>query len=258
MCDNKLINFIEIKVISLSNSFERREKIIDLMKRFSLSYSFFDAYNVRNLNAKKYAQLTEMHQPFSGMTDSEFGCDLSHYYTISDWADDGKTEYLMVLEDDAVFSDEMIELLNSDIQNVINFDVLKIGGDKTKNKRVANILGSTDRTKIVYPFDPSFCAVGYIVSRRNVEAILLHLRQFFVQIDPRLFKYYPYGLTVLEASPFIVSQSGSESTIEHIPEQNKKSLLRRFLNDLGHAKRTIIWLTNHFKHYGLPRNLTKI
>jgi hypothetical protein len=140
------------------------------------------------------------------------------------------------------------------------FDILKVGGVVPKGKRVASEVFRADSATLVYPFDPSFSTVGYIVNRDRGQRILALLKRFFIQVDVRLFKHFKPPLAILETAPFLVVQSGAESTISHSQSEVKRQrvLRTRIINDFGHAKRTVSWALNYVQHYGLPRKFIRI
>jgi GR25 family glycosyltransferase involved in LPS biosynthesis len=260
MNSNELSKNIDIRVISLRESSLRRERIAEQMKYLGLDFSFFDGMNPREMDHKRVRELREIHDPFPEMTISEFGCDLSHYYLVKDWLETSERRFLLVLEDDAEFSKPLLSLLQSQCHEAVFFDILKVGGVVPKRKRVASEIHRIEGASLVYPFDPSFCAVGYIVNRERGQRILTLLENFFVQVDVRLFKHFKPPMAILETAPFLVVQSGAESTISHSlgTISEKKVLWKRLTNDFGHAKRTLSWALNYARHYGLPRKLVRI
>jgi len=225
---------MDTRVISMKRSVDRQTKITDLLQKCNVSFDFFDGYDVAAMDPGEVASLREFHTPFDGMTNSELGCDLSHYYLLKDWIENRTSDYILVLEDDAFFDENLAGLFDQiHVFDELKFDILKIGGDKTRNKRVSAFLRRAFRGEVVYPFSPSFSTVGYVVSRRNAHLVLKHMEKIFVQIDVRLFKHCPIGIAILETSPFLVLQSGDQSTISHRIFISKKSLMTRLMAHLN-------------------------
>lgn len=130
MNNNKLV---DIAVINLDR---RDDRMKYLYKHSPLTFRRFSAIDGQNLSSNYYK--------FSDLLDTirdrprvlgEVGCSLSHYSLWREHAENPIAEYLLVFEDDVMFSKHSLERFHTTIQdihmNMTEFDVLYVGGQWT-------------------------------------------------------------------------------------------------------------------------------
>jgi GR25 family glycosyltransferase involved in LPS biosynthesis len=133
---------VDVVVISLADSTDRRKSISSQMEKFGVPYEFFDAFNPRNMKAADADFYRKMHQPFKGMSSGQFGCSLSHFYCVKNWFEQKASEFLIVCEDDILLNEKITDVLSAQEQlRTLPFDVLKLGGHPSKRGRIAMKIG---------------------------------------------------------------------------------------------------------------------
>jgi GR25 family glycosyltransferase involved in LPS biosynthesis len=245
-------NNIDVVVISLVDSAERRKTVSAQMEKFGVHYKFFDAFNPAKMNPDDLEYYRNIHQPFDGMSTGQFGCSLSHFYNVKNWLDQKDSDFLIVCEDDILLTEKITEILCSQEQLwKLPFDLLKLGGHASTRGRTAVKIGNLVDADIVYPFDPSMNTVAYVLKRSGAEKFLGHVEKFTTTVDPKLFKEVIFGFVVLEVSPFFFHETGSSSTIHPTIEfknaEPKNKFMLRAKNDFDHFFRTL----RNIAHYVL-------
>lgn len=251
----------EIRVISLSDSLQRREKITNQMQACGLEFQFFDAVDARKMSEADLAALRLKHKPYHGMSIGGIACTKSHYELMRQWQASSNTDFLVVMEDDANVTENLKYFLEQfSKMPLLNFTALKIGGRYQKNKRTA-ILTYQDFISVTYPFMPSYCSVAYIVNRKNAHKLISHLELFDYDTDEKITKDVRLGMPVYEVSPFIVEESGLPSTLSDFSSTRRHIAflpLRRLVNNFHIAKRISVILLNHIMFSRKKLRLVKI
>ena len=183
---------MQIFVISLKQSVKRRKYISEQLDKLGLSFSFFDAYlgtyyynNPEYYDDKKAKKL--IHRALKA---GEVGCALSHnavYKKISD----EQIPYALILEDDAILSDDLPDLLNKIEQFIKNKNcIVNLQRCDVYNKK--SIISIDDKYSMATPFflREGSCAgaVGYIITSEAATKIKNINKPAFFPAD----HWYPY------------------------------------------------------------------
>ncbi|WP_293865231.1 hypothetical protein [uncultured Alsobacter sp.] len=135
--------------------------------------------------------------------------------------------------------------------------MFKIGGAPPRRRRLALEWDRRGETRIVFPLAPSYCAVGYILHRPAARKLQPHFAVFDQLIDTRLFRDAPPGTLVLEASPFLVTESGAPSLIDHpVGPRWASTIMGRIRADLRHGMRTLALVRMLLTRARMPRRAT--
>src|SRR5215468_5294177 len=94
---------VEIVVISLPGAIQRRRNIAAMFEGTGLTWSYFDAHNALKYPGLRY-DLAEVKKLFGRtLTGPEIAVCSSHVAVLSDFLERGKSDYILVLEDDVIF-----------------------------------------------------------------------------------------------------------------------------------------------------------
>ncbi|AWX14829.1 hypothetical protein CEP48_00945 [Mergibacter septicus] len=168
-------------VLSLKRDEERREKFFQQpdAKSFHVFYAI-DAKTEKGkeciLNYFDFEQAKQLY--YREITLGEAACTLSHLLMYRYFLEYSQEDYLIVCEDDAVFSPDY-PILHQIIQQQSEFDIILFGESKTNCYQKAwdypfiQPIQQIDRYKLgQLHFDYTAGTVGYVVSRRFIENIL--------------------------------------------------------------------------------------
>ena len=120
---------------------------------------------------------------FKNMKPGEIGCFLSHKILWEKTLKNRHSDYGIIFEDDAVFTDFFLEKFNDIINTSIDFDILFIGGRFTKNYEMVNCIKVTDKivkydyTKNWSKGDCDRTTHAYIISKKCCKLLLDNLKK---------------------------------------------------------------------------------
>ena len=125
--------FDNVFIINLQRDISRRENMIMQLKQHNIcDYEFIEAIDGQSENLDKYdfTVIPNWVEPFTNkiMTKGEIGCALTHYNIWKKMVNE-KLENVLILEDDAVFCNNFLEMLHNIEYNVkkLKYDLLYLG-----------------------------------------------------------------------------------------------------------------------------------
>jgi GR25 family glycosyltransferase involved in LPS biosynthesis len=212
---NKIkLNEIEFKCISLPKRTDRREWVKSHIKKFGISFEFFDAMTeLNNYDGLKFS---------NGIKTGNIGCALSHYEIIKNYNNE---KILGIFEDDVLLCDDFIERFKY-IENNFNldWDIFFLSSFYHLNNDVSRWHKSGDfeftNIKYIHRVYGSFCTHSYLVNPNSKEKILKLIKEnshksyaidhLYILIQPELncFSFTP-GMTNQ-----IISQSDIDKSIK--------------------------------------------
>jgi glycosyl transferase family 25 len=219
---------LEIYVINLDRSFERMERIGERLKKINLIYKRISAtdgnktkFTKKEISPKKY-----MLAHGKTMTPSEIGCYISHYNVMNEFINNSKKEYALILEDDMVFNEDFINVLEKLLKNK-SWDMIKLNGKhKGGNIKLIKINSKYTLTKNLFFKSQSG---AYLVNRRAGEKYLKKLLPMFVPLDHEFIKFWKYGIRGFSLYPFPSREENSDSTINYTAiKKNRLTWYLRF------------------------------
>lgn len=250
---------IDIFVINLPCSAERREHIAGLMRQYNLSYEVVNAIEGINLSEETITQLRTKKSSFKDafgreISRGEFGVTLSHQ-TIYKKIIDNKIDGAVILEDDAAFDERLQQLMESveSIKQIFQqFDLVLLGycRDDLDYKKDA-ILSFWNRlrlakVKVGVPVQWYWSAIGYLLAKEGAIKLQQAFSQYTEPADFFTANSPAYGLRLgIISTPLVWPAKVSElSTVadrdisEYDWEEarvrlyNKKSAVRKTLTDM--------------------------
>ncbi|MCJ2019210.1 glycosyltransferase family 25 protein [Methylobacterium sp. E-065] len=207
---------IEVKIISLKNSFEKRAFLSNNIKfSSSMPWSFFDA----NTGSDEKSQLVSDHESQRRqfgrcLTKGEIGCFRSHYNLLSQFLSSGSTDWLLVLEDDVwIDSDfdfqELIDLLEKR-----SIDYIRLFAKMFKPADIVDNL-SGFRQIIRFRTDP-YGTQAYLINKRGCDAFLKDIQRISIPIDDELGRFWRHKLDPYCVFPFPVVERNTQSSLEKL------------------------------------------
>ena len=111
---------LAIFVISLLRSSQRRQNVSETMGRLDVPFEFVDAFDASD-GFDESVELTIERKKEYCLSEYEYACALSHKKALQSFLE-GKSEYALILEDDAILDDKLVELI--DTQSFSDFRML--------------------------------------------------------------------------------------------------------------------------------------
>lgn len=183
---------MQIFVISLQNSTDRRNSITTQCERLGVKPVFIDAIYGKDLSSsdiEKYCDQEKAKQLFGReLLLGEIGCALSHKKVYQKIVDED-IPYAIVLEDDAIIENEFIEAIKLTLASDVNWELVLLGHHKDASRGMSSPLSIWEKAYLnsVYTLnrlaDFGFGTYGYIISNRGANKLLLKIRSISRPID---------------------------------------------------------------------------
>jgi glycosyl transferase family 25 len=220
---------IPIRVISLNRSIERRKFIEKQFSSKGMSFSFFDAIDVKssNVNLDLYfnSDLFEEKETRKASV-GEIGNKISQYLVIEDFVLNSDEDVLIIFEDDAkiLCGQRDLEELIQEFKNS-SYDILVLGYSKCddlyeKHTDIINPVLITNRCSNGAAFGKRYFhssagSVGFAIKREGAIKFLTIKPQYTVTDDWKYFN--SAGFNLAYAKPMIVREEldSLDSTADH-------------------------------------------
>jgi len=208
---------IPILVLSLDDGLARFENVRRELSRFGL-----EPTRVRGLDGRRKASLLKRscgrefycEKRERPMTAGEIGCFASHLKALRQIVKSG-TRKAIILEDDAVFSDDFGAFYRSDLPKMLDaVDIIKLEGvlyPHSSRDGLTVFRGASCRA--IVPLRPSLCSGAYAVTLRGAKSLADVASRISEPFDFILNGYERYRAGYCEVRPFLVRQSGVDSVI---------------------------------------------
>lgn len=227
-----LLNDIDFKCISLSHRTDRREWVNSHLKKFNVSFEYFDAMTSKDNHTNiKF---------LNGIKSGNIGCSLSHYNLIKNY--DGE-KILGIFEDDILLCDDFNERFKYIEDNFnLDWDIFFLSSFYHLNDDNLrwNKSGDFEFTNIkhIHRVYGSFCTHSYLVNPKSKDKIIKLMEDNFNKshaIDHLYILIQPQ-LNCFSFTPGMANQIVSNSDIDNnIKDQNSFAITvgrHYFINDL--------------------------
>ena len=203
----------EIRVISLKNQLDRREKINNLFDNKNIRWSFFDAISGKDIQPflRMYDRKKRLQTPGYDLRDNEIACFLSHRAVWQECLKENKS--FLILEDDVSINTSLPRFLDS-INNIIetiaeNNLFIRLGNTfKKKYIKVHSINKNLNITR--YYKDP-YGGFGYLISPLIAKNLINNSNIFWTPVDDFLWRGWDHDSCLLDIWPSLISTSDIEN-----------------------------------------------
>lgn len=204
---------IEIIVISLLRSTERRAEAAKQLDATGLPWSFLDGVDAAKLPSPPPEYDHRKHVRYYGcpIPIGQIGCFLSHRLA---WEKCVRTNRLaLIFEDGFQLVEQLPAVVALAQQQTPVYDVLKIQGLKLDCPcSVVKVCGSS---RLIRHHRDPLGATSYFVKPSAAKVLLEKSRRFHEPVDDFIFHDWIHGLKILSLLPYPVMRGGQPSTINH-------------------------------------------
>jgi len=221
---------LEVFVINLKRSTERKEYMAALCEKNSLFPEFITAVDGRRLDVEELLGEVCLNNMVAGgigreLCKAEIGCALSHKEIYQKLIDQN-IEQALVLEDDVEFDERLIHVLGSINTFPSNWEIVLLGHHGGES-RFNNTKGSLwDRKiilnnyKLVRPSELAYGAYGYLINKRGASKLLAELELMAKPIDH--YTGDSYYINLYAVSPPVIGIHEDLSDNFHSMEERKE------------------------------------
>lgn len=217
---------VQILVISLERSLDRRKQVEQEMQKISLPWSFLDAVDGSRLSEVPPEYKPKKVKRLQGyeLTPNEIGCYLSHKKAWQRCVDSGIPT--LVLEDDFVLSSNFENMLMTILSEMVHYGFIRLQGlYEVPCQEILNISG----VSLVKNRGDAVGATAYLLRPEIARELIKHSAYIYEPVDHFLEHYQKHGLEFLAIRPYPVDITRAKSTIADRSERAPvKGLRKRF------------------------------
>ncbi|MEL3901409.1 MAG: glycosyltransferase family 25 protein [Treponema phagedenis] len=162
---------MKVFIVNLKESIDRRQYMIEEMKKTNLQYEFFDAVNGKDI--KNIEEIYDKENAIKAygreLKLGEIGCAMSHLLIYKKMIDEN-IEQALIFEDDIIIANDFNRVF-SEILKIENDGIILLGQSDTKLKTKIYFQSITRQYKLKKIFNSSYGAYGYIICKKAAEKI---------------------------------------------------------------------------------------
>ena len=205
---------IQVLVISLERSIERRKRVQEQLAKTSIQWNFLnavDGYAMDKLPDSYQKAKVKRLQGYE-LTPGEVGCYLSH---IQAWQTCIQNQKItLVFEDDFILSPRFEQTLNDLLSISDAWDLVRLSGIYDTKDR---LLISRTSFNLVENLGEPCGTASYILNPKAAKILLDHTHDIYEPVDHYLEHFKKHGLRCLAAKPYPVELAHTKSTITDRP-----------------------------------------
>ncbi|NTF08049.1 glycosyltransferase family 25 protein [Agrobacterium rubi] len=219
---------LDIVVVNLARSTERKSAMIALLAPLGLSYSFFEAVDGRSsphpLFQRFDPRIAEIRRGFT-LTPGELGCYASHYLLWERCVRENRP--LLIFEDDVGINDNFLAAYHAAADKIEDYGLIRFSGHKIRPWTLVESV-SIDLDIIRLKIGPHGTSC-YAVSPKAAKKLIAKADVWFEPVDCHLDRFWTHGVGCYGLSPWPVThlaETAAQSEIWQGAAREKKS--RRF------------------------------
>ena len=194
-------------VINMPSSYERLNAISSQFKKLNFTFEIVPGVDLKLEPHLKdfYSVQDNIKNFYYPLSDGEIGCFLAHRNV---WKRivENEINYGLVLEDDALVSDDLKNVLEVIDNLKIDWHIIKLTETNLKPRRTKNLF-NIDGYDLVSYYKPPASTCAYVISRSGAELLLSLSIKISRPIDIEKQWYVFKGLKIFGLKPYTVSQN---------------------------------------------------
>ena len=243
---------LDIVVVNLARSLERRTAMMALLDPLGLSYSFFEAVDGKAgkhpLFDRFDPRMAEIRRGFT-LTPGELGCYASHYLLWERCITENRP--LLIFEDDIELNDNFLSAYHAAVENIEKYGLLRFSGHKVRPwTRIEAAADDLDIIRLkIGPHGTSCYAISPDAARKLIDSA----RVWFEPVDCHLDRFWTHHVNCYGFSPWPVThaaEAADQSEIWQGAQRDKKSRRFRKLRALYRAGDDIGRFISNLRYLG--------
>lgn len=229
---------LDIVVVNLARSTERKATMISLLDPLGLPYSFFEAVDGRAgshpLFQRFDPRLAEVRRGFT-LTPGELGCYASHYLLWEKCVRENRS--LLIFEDDVGINDNFLAAYKAAAEHIDQRGLIRFSGHKERAWTKVDTIGpGLDLVRLKIGPHGTSC---YAISPKGAARLIATAKVWFEPVDLHLDRFWTHGVECFGISPWPIThlaETAVQSEIWQGTQRAKKSRRFRKLRALYRAK----------------------
>lgn len=227
---NQLTPQVQILVISLKRSLDRRKQVEQEMQKISLPWTFLDAIDGSALAVPPVEYKSNKVKRLQGydLTPNEIGCYLSHKEAWQRCVE--KNVPTLILEDDFVLSSHFEKILKAFLHEVTEWSFVRLQGLYEVDFK--KVLEQSEFTLVKNQGD-AVGATAYLLKPSVAARLIKYSVDIYEPVDHFLEHYQKHGLEFLAIRPYPVDITRVKSTIADRSERAPVKGLQKRIRSLA-------------------------
>ena len=223
---------LQVLVISLQRSLDRRAKVEKELQKISLPWTFLDAVDGSTLRRppSEYRPVKVKWLQGYELTPNEIGCYLSHKEAWKRCAE--KNIPTLILEDDFVLLPEFEHTIQALLDNSNSWEFVRLQG---LYEALYQEISLVDDVHLVKNIGDAVGATAYLLKPHIAHALIKASTDIYEPVDHFLEHYKKHGLEFLAIRPYPVDITRVKSTIDDRHERAPVQGLRKRLRSIARA-----------------------
>jgi len=204
----------DIRVISLIDQQDRRERVQQLFKDTNIAWQFLDAVSGKNLENywHHYDQAQRLKTLGYDMRNNEIACFLSHRIAWQQCVENNKP--MLVLEDDIKINPTFqsiaatIPTIHQLLPELKEHFFVRVG---RVNEREHIFIKKINDTQLVRCLKDPMSTIAYLVTPQIAQSLLAHSEKFSLPVDNFLWQGWRHGCHLLDIVPQICFTNEDET-----------------------------------------------
>ena len=210
----KLNADIIVFLINLDRATKRLSEMENRLSNIGIDYIRISAIDGKNYKYSEKEYCEKLYKRCCGrkISSGEIGCYLSHYKTIEYFIKSGK-KYALILEDDAVFNQNLVELLNKLVSINYFWDFVKLNTARDGGFGNIAVRELFNGYKLYASLFPKAFAAAYLINTKAAKSLYAKLLPMFVPYDHEIIKFWKYNVRQYSVFPSPVKVEYKDSFI---------------------------------------------
>lgn len=223
-------NKIEIRVVSLVTSVERRASISRILENCEISWQFFDALTVNSEHWLKQDDQRQRTRFGRLLTPGEIGCFKSHAKIWREIAGDNTIDWVLVLEDDVLWDASFNISEAAEYCSKLGINLIGLFVKRLQPFDVVDLFG--ERQLVRFRTDP-YGTQAYLINRAGAQKLISTVEYMDRPVDDELGRFWLHGLELFALFPFPAIEANQISTLRDgrdAGNKNRRHNLKRYIH----------------------------
>src|ERR1019366_462086 len=202
---------LELVVISLTSSNDRRAMVSARLSQLPWPWRFFDARTAADNTLPYEPERAAIRRGYR-LASAEIGCFVSHFECLREYAYSPASapEFMIVLEDDVVLDDDYDFEVLAALMSALDIHYLKLFSRFMTRVRFLGRLGQRGLYRFVVP---PYGNQAYVVSKIGARRLADSIRRIDRPIDDEMDRYWVNALPTYALFPYPARELNMQSTI---------------------------------------------
>lgn len=227
------MSYLQVLVISLKHSIDRREKVFQEMKKTQFQWRFLDAVDGSQLDMTRVAYDAAKVKRLLGfeLTPKEIGCYLSHMMAWQSCVNNDQPT--LIFEDDFVLLSHFESVLSKLLSEPQKWEIVRL---QALCDSPDSIVVNYGAFRLVQNERDPLGATAYLVQPSAAKRLIQHSIEIYEPVDHFIEHHEKHGMRMLAIKPYpvqVVDPTRATSTISDRPDRRSIRGFNKFKRSLN-------------------------